>query len=140
MSAKVVLTVVQGKLKGKQFVFRGRTHCVLGRADCCHPRLPDDAEHKDVSRTHCLLDLNPPHVSVRDLGSRNGTYLNGELIGRRDPSQTTAINDPHFPERDVKPGDVIQVGNTAFHVDVSMPDAPPEKPSHVEKQEFHTVG
>src|SRR5262249_9424693 len=52
MSAKVVLTVVQGKLKGKQYVFRGRTHCVLGRADCCHPRLPDDLEHRDVSRMH----------------------------------------------------------------------------------------
>jgi pSer/pThr/pTyr-binding forkhead associated (FHA) protein len=141
MSMKVVLTVVQGKLAGRQFIFRGRTHCVVGRGDCCHPRLPDNDAHRDVSRLHCLLDLNPPHVSVRDLGSRNGTYLNGELIGQRDPAHPSAADhEQRFPEREVKPGDEIRVGNTVFHVTFLMPATSPDNQSHFEKTELQSVG
>jgi pSer/pThr/pTyr-binding forkhead associated (FHA) protein len=141
MAAKIVLTVVQGKFAGKQYVFRGRTHCVVGRADCCHPRLPDDEVHRDVSRMHCLLDLNPPHVTVRDLGSRNGTYLNGEMIGQRDPSQTvSATREPRSPEREVKAGDEIRVGNTVFHVTLSMPPTATERRSNFETQQLQPVG
>jgi pSer/pThr/pTyr-binding forkhead associated (FHA) protein len=140
MSAKVVLTVVQGKFAGKQFVFRGRTHCVVGRADCCHPRLPDDAEHRDVSRIHCMLDLNPPRITVRDLGSRNGTYLNGELIGQRDPSRTAAADhEARFPEHEVRAGDEIRVGNTVFHVAFSGPSPALGRRSHSETQQLQSV-
>jgi DNA-binding NarL/FixJ family response regulator len=34
----------------------------------------------DVSRRHCLVDVDPPEVRVTDLGSRNGTYVNGQRI------------------------------------------------------------
>ena len=46
MPAKVTLTVTDGKLRGQQFVFADRTTCIVGRADGCEPRLPDDKEHK----------------------------------------------------------------------------------------------
>ncbi|KYC36281.1 hypothetical protein WA1_52005 [Scytonema hofmannii PCC 7110] len=39
------------------------------------------------SRYHCLLDINPPDIRVRDFGSRNGTYVNGKKIGQRQPKQ-----------------------------------------------------
>jgi hypothetical protein len=33
-----------------------------------------------VSRCHCLLQRRDHHLMVTDLGSTNGTYLNGELL------------------------------------------------------------
>jgi signal transduction histidine kinase len=37
-------------------------------------------EDSDVSRRHCLLKLHNHDFDVEDLGSRNGTYLNGRRI------------------------------------------------------------
>ncbi|MFW5666731.1 MAG: FHA domain-containing protein, partial [Coleofasciculus sp.] len=81
MSAKVILTVITGSLKGKNFEFSDRTTCILGRAKDCHPRLPNDRYHKTISRYHCLLDINPPDIRIRDFGSLHGTYVNGKIIG-----------------------------------------------------------
>src|SRR5262249_28507814 len=97
--------------------------------------------HRDVSRMHCLLDLNPPHVTVRDLGSRNGTYVNGELIGqRRDPFPKSSVTASPSQERYVKPGDEIRVGNTVFHVTFSMPGLEPDRQSHAETEALQVVG
>jgi pSer/pThr/pTyr-binding forkhead associated (FHA) protein len=79
----VTLTVATGPLAGQEYVFREPAVFVLGRAEECYPRLPDDYLHKDISRHHCLLSVNPPEVWVQDLGSRNGTYVNGKKIGQR---------------------------------------------------------
>ncbi|MBV9125107.1 MAG: FHA domain-containing protein, partial [Planctomycetes bacterium] len=83
MPAKVILQVTKGKLQGQEFVFDERTTCILGRADDCNPRLPNDIHHAAISRHHCLLDINPPDIRVRDFGSRNGTFVNGSKIGQR---------------------------------------------------------
>ena len=77
MPAKVSLRVQQGNLASQEFTFDERTICIIGRAPDCSPRIPDDAEHKRVSRHHCLLDINAPDICVRDFGSLNGTYVNG---------------------------------------------------------------
>lgn len=37
-------------------------------------------DNKDVSRRHCLLDIQPRGLFVLDLDSTNGTYVNGILI------------------------------------------------------------
>jgi pSer/pThr/pTyr-binding forkhead associated (FHA) protein len=83
MVPKVTLTVQGGSQDGQEYTFAGPTQCVIGRADDCAVRLHHSWESLMVSRRHCELDVDPPHVRVRDLGSRNGTYLNGRLIGRR---------------------------------------------------------
>ena len=102
MPAQVILKVVKGKLHGRDFAFDERTTCVIGRADDCQPRLPDDGDHKTISRHHCLLDINPPDVRVRDFGSRNGTHLNGKLIGKRDRAEPLAAGSgPDLPEHDL---------------------------------------
>jgi serine/threonine-protein kinase len=123
--ARVILTLAAGTAKGQTFVFEERTTCILGRADECYP-LPRDVQHRSVSRHHCLLDINPPDVCVRDLGSRNGTYVNGRLIGQRpegmDAEQGRQL--PPFPEQDLKDGDELRLcdtGPAVFRVSVYVP-------------------
>ncbi|MDP9867936.1 MULTISPECIES: FHA domain-containing protein [Streptosporangium] len=117
--ATITLKLVKGKLARTEYVFDERTTCVLGRADDCAPRLPDDADHRTVSRHHCLLDINPPDARIRDFGSLNGTYVNGEKIGQRAAHQTPeeAAALP-FPEHDLSDGDEIRIGETVFRVGV----------------------
>src|SRR5437868_7055990 len=81
MTPGVKLVVTRGPLAGREFLFTGRTFCTLGRGPGCLLRLGTDLA---VSRRHCLLDIEPPHVSVFDLGSRNGTFVNGSRLGGRD--------------------------------------------------------
>jgi serine/threonine-protein kinase len=122
MPAQVVVQIIRGKLRGKTYRFHKRTLCLIGRADDCQIRLPNDDEHCLVSRHHCLLDIDPPHVRVQDFGSRNGTYLNGAPIGRR--PDAVAADDAgagQFPECDVKHRDRIQVGQTILRICVQRP-------------------
>jgi pSer/pThr/pTyr-binding forkhead associated (FHA) protein len=77
-----------------------------------------------VSRHHCRLDIDPPHISVRDLGSRNGTYINGRLIGLRGDDEPPVavpaiVADLIFSSHDLKNGDVLSVGPISFAVKVT---------------------
>lgn len=60
--------------------------------------LPFDTQ---ASRKHAVLSPAMDSVQVQDLGSTNGTYLNGARV------QSAAA----------KPGDVIQIGSTQFRVE-----------------------
>ncbi|MCH7808387.1 MAG: SpoIIE family protein phosphatase [Planctomycetes bacterium] len=52
-------------------------HFVIGRADSCQLTFADDM----ISREHVRIDLEREgRFRIRDLGSRNKTYVNGELI------------------------------------------------------------
>lgn len=117
MPAKVTLTVIEGSLKGQEFAIDSRTTCIMGRAKDCHPQIPDDQHHRTISRYHCLLDINPPDIRVRDFGSLNGTYVNGKKIGQRLVNQSPEEGSKmKFPEYDLKSGDVLKLGNTVFRV------------------------
>jgi pSer/pThr/pTyr-binding forkhead associated (FHA) protein len=95
MNAK--LLVVQGRPQGKSLLFPPGEY-VFGRGTECHIRPNSDW----VSRQHCLLRVAPgPRLFVRDLGSRNGTLVNGIRI--------TA-------ETSLKHGDHLQVGPLVFEV------------------------
>ena len=109
MSAEVKLTITQGLSEGKVFTFRESTIGTIGRAGDCLLRLPNTLPHLDVSRHHCLLDIDPPEVWVRDLGSRNGNYVNGTLVGCTDLPRSES----EFVLHD---GDELRLGNTAFRV------------------------
>ncbi|MCI0458266.1 MAG: FHA domain-containing protein [Gemmataceae bacterium] len=114
MSPEVRLTMVQGMSPGQEYVFHDHTLCTVGRAPDCLLQLPSDLGHLDVSRHHCLLEIDPPFVSVRDLGSKNGTYVNGEMIGRRgwqllgDEESLWGLDE----------GDEIRVGGSVFRVSI----------------------
>lgn len=122
MPAKVTLKIVDGGLQGREFDFSERTTCIIGRHKECFPQLPDDEQHNTVSRRHCLLDINPPDIRVRDFGSRNGTHVNGVNIGQR-PEGTTAQEGAKlkYTDRDLTHGDRIKLGNTEFQVEVFVP-------------------
>src|SRR5262249_4859546 len=114
------LTVVQGMQPGQRYVFDQRTICTIGRSDDCHLRLPKNFAHLDVSRHHCLLNIDPPQVRVRDLGSRNGTYVNGVKIGQRPMGQTPEeAAATELPEYSLHADDELQIGGTLLRVAVT---------------------
>jgi serine/threonine-protein kinase len=121
MPAKVTLTVLEGQLAGQQFAFTERTACILGRAEDCHPRFPTDRAHQTISRHHCRLDVNPPAARVRDLGSRNGTFVNGQKIGQR-PTGGPVGGPVELPERELKDGEEIRLGQRIpIRVTITVP-------------------
>jgi pSer/pThr/pTyr-binding forkhead associated (FHA) protein len=120
MPATVTLTVVEGNLKGKEYVFREPSKYFVGRAAACHVHLPTDEHHGTVSRFHCVLDIDPPRIRVRDLGSLNGTYVNGTLIGQRHPHvQPEEAIGLLLPDYDLEEGDELRVGDTVLRVGIS---------------------
>ena len=62
-------------------------------------------DHPSVSRAHCQFMLGPDEsLQIRDMGSLNGTYVNGEKI--------KSI-------RTLLPGDNVQIGSSTFRVEFS---------------------
>jgi pSer/pThr/pTyr-binding forkhead associated (FHA) protein len=51
---------------------------VIGRNDDCDLRL----EHKSVSKLHCIIVKADGLLLIRDLGSTNGTRVNGQRVRR----------------------------------------------------------
>lgn len=49
---------------------------VLGRAEDAGLRL----DHPSVSRAHALVELRGGHATLRDLGSKNGTFVDGRRV------------------------------------------------------------
>lgn len=94
----------------------------MGRADDCHPQLPGDKAHRTISRHHCLLDINPPDIRIRDFGSLNGTFVNGEKIGQRESHQTPEEGARiAYPEHDLINDNEITLGSTVLTVTVFVP-------------------
>jgi len=116
---RIELSVTQGSLKGRGFVFEAPARVILGRGEDCSIRLPADDEHAGVSRHHCLLEIAPPGIRIHDLGSLNGTYVNGKRIGQHTGSRTCTEADgvPSWSVR-LKDGDEVRVGRTILRVTV----------------------
>jgi eukaryotic-like serine/threonine-protein kinase len=119
MPGKVILDVTHGPLQGKRFAFEEHDTFVFGRARDCHACL--SAEDTTASRHHFLLEVNPPDARIRDLGSRNGTYVNETKHGGRGENETPEeAAKRRYPEVDLKHGDVVRVGGTIVGVRVEM--------------------
>lgn len=70
-----LLKVLTGILSGK-IVELDSEPVVVGRHPDCHIRVLDDT----VSRRHAQISYRDGRFFVEDLGSRNGTYLNGRKV------------------------------------------------------------
>lgn len=71
---KYVLRGVSGAVFNKVFPVTGPV--VIGRAAECDISVPAD----EISRRHALIKPTPDGVSVEDLGSSNGTYINNRRV------------------------------------------------------------
>jgi pSer/pThr/pTyr-binding forkhead associated (FHA) protein len=126
----VTLTMANGPLVGREYEFRDAAVYVLGRDPECHPRLPDELVYKDISRHHCLLSVQLPDLRLLDLGSTNGTFVNGARVGHPaspdpvpecDPAATIAFHADPTGWHPLEDGDVIALaGNIVLIVRVQV--------------------
>lgn len=96
------LLVVRGQPQGKLLVFPSGEY-VIGRGDECHIR-PNSSW---VSRQHCILHVSEESVTLKDLGSTNGTLVNGRRV---------------MGERQLSDGDHVQIGPLVFKLSVALID------------------
>jgi hypothetical protein len=118
----VTLEFTQGKLLGQTRSFSEPTTLLLGRHKDCEPCFPGK-DHARISRHHAIIEINPPDICVRDLGSRNGTFVNGELVGKRPPG-TDPGKEHASAEKDLADGAEVLLakeGGVAFRVHIVVP-------------------
>lgn len=75
--SQVRFEVVAGPEAGLSALFDGPATVVVGRSEDAQIRLAND---RLISRRHFCLEIAPPQCVVRDLGSTNGTFVNGQRV------------------------------------------------------------
>jgi pSer/pThr/pTyr-binding forkhead associated (FHA) protein len=114
MKSILTLTVKDGTHCGTTYRLEEQRTFTMGRARDCDLPLPSEREFQTVSRRHCLLCITPSSVWVQDLGSRNGTFLNGELLGN--PEFFALPDEPLIQE--LKDGDELKLGGVIFRASI----------------------
>jgi pSer/pThr/pTyr-binding forkhead associated (FHA) protein len=94
---QVVLVMFTGDGERRSFSLP-RPTTLIGRREDCDLRIPLG----EVSRKHCRFMLDGDTLQLEDMGSSNGTYVNGSRI------QSTEI----------QAGDVVQIGPVVFTVQI----------------------
>jgi pSer/pThr/pTyr-binding forkhead associated (FHA) protein len=119
-SSTVILAIQGGILDGEELVFKRRSLCIVGRSKDCDLKIPTSPFFVSVSRHHCLFDVDPPSLRVRDLGSLNGTYVNGVRIGGHAQERPGASpgQDAESTGVPLKDGDKVSVGNLVISVKI----------------------
>jgi pSer/pThr/pTyr-binding forkhead associated (FHA) protein len=122
MPSRVILRVIKGLSKGKELILDKPTTCVIGRSEDCDFVLGEMKKGGLVSRRHCILNIDPPRAWIRDLGSLNGTYVNGVKVGQRTAGKSHAGQaDTAPPRHELFHGDQIRVGNTVIELTTQVP-------------------
>lgn len=130
----VTLSVTKGPAKGKVFTFTEHDTFLFGRMPDCHATFPDDTQ---VSRHHFILEACPPKASLRDLGSLNGTYVNGKKCGARKAGESPEEGGKRqHPTVDLKNGDIIVVGQTTISVAIDKPAGQPAVNAGIQPSEL----
>nr|HMR09218.1 sigma 54-interacting transcriptional regulator [Polyangiaceae bacterium] len=108
-SAPFLLSVTTGPDAGKSLQIDGSqpTRLLIGSGPVCDFRLSD----RTVSRRHVALDIRDNVLRVVDLGSRNGTRINGVSIADASlqGGESLALGDTLIAVRRGADGDVRQV-------------------------------
>lgn len=80
-------------------VVLNKDRTVIGRQEGCQLRIPIAG----VSRSHCEVVVRDGSITVKDLGSSNGTFVNQDRV----------------TEQPLAPGDLLSVGGQVFLVQVN---------------------
>lgn len=113
MAKRPELLITSGPMSGTRFEV-GAGGVRLGRSSSNDVHIPDE----ELSRNHCLFEQSgEAGIRVTDLASANGTFVNGEQLGS--------------DSRELKPGDMIEVGSTAISVVGDEPPPTPLRPAPV---------
>jgi hypothetical protein len=88
------LVIDSGPNKGDEYVVR-KPATLIGRNEACDLIVSDPL----VSRRHCQILWDGVYCTVEDLGSTNGTYINGQPLGAAYA---------------LRPGDRLQVADVVF--------------------------
>ena len=95
-------------LEGGNTIELSRDLTVVGRKEDCDLRL----DHKSISKFHCVIVKMENTLLLRDLGSTNGTVVNGKKIRRAT----------------LKNNDCLNIANLPFRIQISTGDAVEKKP------------
>jgi predicted component of type VI protein secretion system len=104
----VLLKILQGSKAGKEVKIPA-PKCVIGRDEGCHLRPQSDA----ISRRHCVIITTENEVVVRDLHSRNGTFVNDERVAE---------------EAVLLHGDILRVGPLQFEMMIEQSPSKTKRP------------
>lgn len=96
----VKLVVQKGPTRTKAIRIHHK-HTFIGRSPKCNVRILS----AEISRQHCRLDFRDGFLSVTDLDSANGTFLNGRRI------QGCQV---------VRPGDRLEIGPVTFMAEYTL--------------------
>ncbi len=93
---QVFLKIIGGKNDGREIKI-SVPEFVIGRGDTAHLKPSSDL----VSRRHCSIKVADGNVIIADMGSRNGTFVNGEQLKA---------------EHVARSGDRVRVGRLQFEI------------------------
>jgi len=102
----IQLVVASGSRAGQVIPIAGERF-VIGRADDCNLKPRSEL----ISRYHCEIFLDDGEVFVRDMGSKNGVFLNENQI-----TETNRL----------KHGDKLTIGPLEFFVNIIVEAKPPK--------------
>ena len=105
---QVQLKVVNGKQSG-HLIPINRPKFMIGRAEDCQLK----SKNELISRYHCVILTEEGYVGVRDLGSRNGVFVNGSKIEE---------------ETELRNGDKLTIGPLEFEAVISVAMSIGKKP------------
>jgi predicted component of type VI protein secretion system len=106
---KLKLVVLAGAKEGLEIPLK-KEKFLIGRAKECALRAGSEA----ISRQHCAIIRHADHYTVKDLGSRNGTYVNDSRIAKEVP---------------LVAGNELRVGPLKFRIDVLAEKQKAEAPA-----------
>jgi pSer/pThr/pTyr-binding forkhead associated (FHA) protein len=92
---------------------------LVGRTESCDLRL----KHKNVSKLHCIIARTDGLLLLRDLGSTNGTRVNGQRVRRAA----------------LLPNDQLRVAGHQFRVYLGPDDVPVHAQEHTQRLDVNEV-